>query len=101
LEDAIALSQDGLRDDDDDRISSDRSLVTTVLATPGSTFIYFLRYLQRLFFDKSFLRNSKKFDLNCRVAGGDQNVLKLSAYSQQMLMYSTNMKREIRSMFQG
>ena len=74
MEDAIALSQDGLRDDDDDDdddlISPDRRLFTTVLVTPGSTFIYLLRYLQSIFSDKSFFRNSKKFDLHCRVATG-------------------------------
>ena len=53
--DAINLSQDGLRDDDDDDddddvlVSPDRRLVTTVLATPRSTIIYFLRYVQSSF----------------------------------------------------
>jgi len=38
------------------------------------------------------LKNSKKFELNCRVARGDQDVLKWSAYSQQLFMYTNNMK---------
>jgi len=63
LEDAIDLSGDGLRDDDDNDnddddddddyddvlVSPERRLVTTVLATPDSTFIYFLRYVQGFF----------------------------------------------------
>jgi len=53
LNDAKNLFQDGLRDDDDDHdnvlVSQDRRLVTTVLATPGSTFISFLRYVQSFF----------------------------------------------------
>jgi hypothetical protein len=54
LNDAINLSQDGLRDDDDDKddvlVSPDRRLVTTVLDMPRSTFIYFLRYVQSFLF---------------------------------------------------
>ena len=105
LNDATNLSKDGLRDDGDDNddvlVSSDRRLVTTVLATPGSTFIYFLSYAQRFFPDNSCLRISKKFHLNCRVARRDQSVLKLSAYSQQLLVYTTNMKCDIQSMCRG
>lgn len=53
MNDAINLSQDGLRDDDDDKddvlVSPDRRLVTTVLDMPRSTSIYFLRYVQSFF----------------------------------------------------
>ena len=65
LDGDIALYQDGLRDDDNDDdddefISPDRRLVTTVLATPGSTFIDFLRYLKSFFFSINLFEEFEK-----------------------------------------